>query len=280
MAVSATRLDANPLLQPWVRWAVLAAILVQLIGVGLLIAPEAVMARWPWKVPQFNARFLGAIYLAQAAASLPLLVLNRWSPGRVALLAAFLFTAIASVGSVLYAGEFLPGKRTPLWFVLYIGYAFITGYALFSNREKQSPAPLPVDGSFRRIVSGLGIGLIGYGVAMFLMPAAAAAFWPWPVNAMHGSIYSALFVAVGAAATLTARDGAPEEWLSLGLFLLVFGAAALLGLYLADQALNRVVWDAPGTLLWAAILLAIAVIGSAAIRLAMVAVPEVYAPRQ
>lgn len=268
MTGAADKLDLNPPLQPWVRWAVLAAILVQLIGVGLLIAPEAIIPRWPWKVPQFNARFLGAIYLSQAAASIPLLVLNRWSPGRVSLLAAFLFTAIASVGSILYAGEFLAGKRTPLWFVLYIGYAFITGYALFSNLHKRSPHPLVVSHAFGRISAGLGLVLITYGVALFVMPATAAAFWPWPVNAMHGSIYSALFVAVGAAAWLTAKEGAREEWLSLGLFLLVFGTAAVLGLLLADMATSRVVWGAPGTLVWLALFLGMASIGAAAIRTA------------
>src|SRR5215211_5644888 len=122
--------NVNPALSPWVR--VLSGIVLLFLfnGSTLLVWPSFTVPRWPWVIPPFNARFLGAIYLAEAASVLVLFFCNRWSPGRVALLVALVFTTVVSIATLFHLDRFPAPRRTLLWFVLYIGYVVLPAYAL------------------------------------------------------------------------------------------------------------------------------------------------------
>src|SRR3954464_10459084 len=93
--------SSNPPLSPWVRLLFLLVALVLCVGAGLLIAPALVMPRWLWQLTPFNARFLGAIYLAELSVVLPFLYYNRRSPGRVVLPSALTFVVLVSLLSLL-----------------------------------------------------------------------------------------------------------------------------------------------------------------------------------
>ena len=77
--------SANPPLSPAVRLVALLIGLVLLGGVTQFVAPQLLGPIWPWATTPFNARFLGAVYLAQLMAVGVLLVVNRAAPGRLVL---------------------------------------------------------------------------------------------------------------------------------------------------------------------------------------------------
>jgi hypothetical protein len=86
--------DANPQLGDQVRVFALIVSIILVLGSSLLIVPTLVGPAWPWSIVPFNARFLGAIYLAELVAVLTWFLINRWSPVRFSLLLAVIFTAL------------------------------------------------------------------------------------------------------------------------------------------------------------------------------------------
>jgi hypothetical protein len=256
----------NPPLSIWVRILACVVFIVVCFGSTLLIAPGLGSPRWPWQLPPFNARFLGAIYAAEAITIVPFIVINRWSPARVALVAGCAFTTVASIGTLLHLDAFSGGRRTILWFVAYVGYAVLTALALWVYRDLPRVTPLAVDAPHRRLLQRLGGLLVAYGLVLFALPAFAAAFWPWTVDALHAQIYSAVFVAAGLALLVIARDGARLEFSLVGLFLLTLGALAILGLVLADVQTGRADWAAPGTWVWIAMFSGLALLGADLLR--------------
>lgn len=259
----------NPPLSMWVRALVGVVFVVVCFGATLLFAPSLSVPRWPWTIPPFNARFLGAVYAAEAVTVIPFLLVNRWSPGRVGLIAAFAFTTVASIGTLLHVEAFSGGRRTIIWFVAYIGYAVLTALALWAYRDMPRVVPLAIDQAHRRFLRWIGAALVAYGIALFVWPSLASAFWPWTIDAMHAQIYSALFIATGAALTLIARDGARLEILLVGLFLFALGLFAILGLVLADLQTGRANWTGPGTWVWIAMFAGFAVLGGGLMRAAL-----------
>src|SRR5436190_8609651 len=84
----------NPPFPAALRLFSAGVIIVLIVGAGLFFAPALVKPRWPWPVTPFSARFLGGFYTAEMAVMAALLVWNRWSPGRLVLVMAFIFTII------------------------------------------------------------------------------------------------------------------------------------------------------------------------------------------
>jgi hypothetical protein len=255
--------QANPTLSPWVRVLSIIVLLFLINGSTLLLWPSFTVPRWPWTIPPFNARFLGAIYLAEAASVLVLVFCNRWSPGRVALLIALVFTTVVSITTLMHLDRFPVPRRALLWFVLYIGYVALPAIALWTYWDLPRVAPLPLTRGWRMLLIAAGTLMIAYGLAQFIAPAVANGFWPWPIDAMHGQIYSGVFLAGGVGLCVIARNGRREEFLALGLASLVLGLAAIVGLVLADLDTHRVDWSAPGTWAWIAMFAAFFALGLA-----------------
>ena len=89
-----------------------------LVGGGLFFVPDLVRPRWPWPLTPFNARFLGSFYLAEMVAMVALLVWNRWSPARMILVMAFVFTRGVSAISLFHLDQFNLARKSPwIWFV-------------------------------------------------------------------------------------------------------------------------------------------------------------------
>jgi hypothetical protein len=111
-----------------------------------------------------------------------------------------------------------------------------------------------------------GLAMVLYGAALFAAPAMAAGFWPWPIDAMHGRIYSAVFLAPGVGLLLLASSAAREEYLVGGVFLAGLGVLAVVALILAHLQTGRASFTSPGTLAWIALFAAIGGFGFAMIR--------------
>jgi hypothetical protein len=253
----------NPKLSPLVRVFAAVVILVLAGGVLLLVYPSLISARWPWRLTPFNARFLGAFYTAEMAAILMLGVVNRWSPGRLILIMAISFTALVSVVSLWHLDRFDFGRKGPWgWFFVYVGSALIAAAFVWGYRKQEHPGR-PFDAPARRgffIAQALVIG--GYGLALLMAPQWAAGFWPWRVDVFHAQVYSAIFITAGLGAYLLARAASRYELIAFGLAQVILGAAAILGLWLANLERQALAWTAPATMAWVALFAALAVIGA------------------
>ncbi len=256
----------NPHLSPWVKVFTGAALIVLIAGPLLLFAPQVIVPRWPWAIAPFNARFLGAVYCAELGALAVLFLDNRWSPGRASFVVAFVFTFVVTIASLIHLPAFAGTRRVALWFVLYVGYAALSGGALLLYRRLPAVPALAVSDRFRMILQVVGALMTLYGAALFVAPGLAAGFWPWALDAMHGRIYSAVFLAPGIGTLLLGRSAAREECLVGGVFNAGLGLFALIGFALAQAQTGRANLASPATWVWLLIFAALLVIGIAMIR--------------
>ncbi len=94
----------------------LAGLISLAAGGGLFFFPGYVYGLWPWDRGSFDARFLGAIYLAGSIALGLLAWYGRWSPTRLVLPMVFVFTALGLLVSIVYLPRFDFGRSsTWLW---------------------------------------------------------------------------------------------------------------------------------------------------------------------
>lgn len=245
------RSPRNPPLPPALRLFSAAVILVLVVGGGLFFAPNLVKPSWPWTVTPFNARFLGGFYLAEMTAMIALLVWNRWSPGRLVLVMAFVFTLVVSATSLINIGYFDLGRKSPwLWFFVYLASVAVSGWFLWTTRN-YAPAPRQAIGpNWRRFLLVEAAALALYGLGLLLSPATFSAFWPWQLDAFHAQTYSAIFVTGAAGVYLVSRHAPREELLVLGVTQSLVGLLAILGVIVTDAAVHRVVWSSAATLSW------------------------------
>jgi hypothetical protein len=261
----------NPALPAGLRVFSAIVIVVLIMGGGLFFVPELVKPRWPWQLAPFNARFLGSFYLGEMVAMAALLWWNRWSPARLILVMALAFTLVVTIVSAFHLDHFnFHRKNGWLWFIVYGGSVLASAWFLW--RERGTPRVASAVSSaagWRRYfrVEALAFGV--YGLGLLVLPAIFAGFWPWPTDAFHAQVYSAIFLAAGAGTGLLARNAPREELVALGAAQLAIGVLAIAGLIVTDAAVKRINWAAPGTWLWLALLAWIAVAGLIKLRAGM-----------
>ncbi|RWA63055.1 hypothetical protein [Mesorhizobium sp.] len=238
-------------------------IIVLIVGAGLFFAPVLVKPRWPWAVTPFNARFLGGFYTAEMVVMAALLLWNRWSPGRLVLVMAFIFTVIVSAASFINLGYFNFERKAPwLWFLVYLASVAVSGLFLWRARTRPPAKGATLNPAWRRYlpVESAILGL--YGLGLLLFPLTFSSIWPWPVDAFHAQVYSAIFLAGAGGTCLVWRSAPREELLVLGLAQFLVGLLAILGLVITDTAVHRIDWTATGTLCWLALFAWIGISGA------------------
>lgn len=244
----------NPPFPAALRLFSVVVIMVLIVGAGLFFAPALVKPRWPWAVTPFNARFLGGFYTAEMVVMAALLFWNRWSPGRLVLVMAFIFTVIVSVASFINLGYFNFERKAPwLWFLVYLASVAVSGLFLWRAKARPSAKGVTLNPAWRGYmpVEWAILGL--YGVGLLLFPLTFSSIWPWPVDAFHAQVYSAIFLAGAGGIYLVWRSAPREELLVLGLAQFLIGLLAILGLVITDAAVHRIDWTATGTLCWLAL---------------------------
>ncbi|MCO5063257.1 MAG: hypothetical protein M9924_02460 [Rhizobiaceae bacterium] len=254
--------NENPGLHPSLRIFSAGVIVVLLVGAGLFFAPSLVRPRWPWDVAPFNARFLGGFYTAEIAVMAFLLVWNRWSPGRLILVMALVFTLVVTATSLVHHGMFNFARKAPwVWYAVYIVSVLVSGAALWATRTRQPAQGPNLPPAFKAWLSAEWVLLALYGAALLAVPLQAPAFWPWHIDIFHAQTYSAVFLSGAAGVLLASRNGTGEDFTVVGVAEIMVGTLAIIGLVLTDAAVHRVTWSAPGTIAWLAMFALIAVSG-------------------
>ena len=254
--------DGNPKLPGGLRIFSAAVIVVLLVGAGLFFVPDLVKPRWPWPLAPFNARFLGSFYLAELVAMVALLVWNRWSPARMILVMAFVFTLVVSATSLINLGQFNFARKAPwIWFFVYAGSTIVSGLFLWNARATPPVAAAVSGAGWRRYLLAEAILLGLYGLGQLVAPSTFSAFWPWKIDAFHAQTYSAIFITAAVGAWLISSHAPHEELVALGAAQLALGLLSIVGLAVTDAAVKRVDWAFPGTWVWLVLFALIAATG-------------------
>lgn len=89
-----------------------------------------------------------------------------------------------------------------------------------------------------------------YGLYQLAAPVDASGWWPWPVDAFHGRIYSAVFFTGMAGCLVVARTASRLERLGVGVLVAVLGVASAANAAAADVSRDRIAWSEAGTVAW------------------------------
>ncbi len=233
-----------------------------LTGVGLFFFPNTTRALWPWPVAPFNSHFLGAVYLASFAAIAVVLWGGRWAPARLGLWMLVVYTTPVLVVSFISLNRFdFRQWLTWGWFVLFIGIPLNSAYNLWLYRRLSPADPRPVPPVWRVYLAVQSALLTLYGCALLVAPATFTAFWPWHIDAFHGRMYCAMFLAGAVGSFLLLRGAAAVEILLLALAEGSFGLLAILGVVITDASQRRVNWSASSTWLWVGIFAILCFVG-------------------
>lgn len=254
--------DSNPPITRWLRVFIFFALFVLVVsGIGVFFLPGAVRPIWPWELPPFNAAFIGAIYLASVPAIGMLAVSARWAPARLVLWMLASFTGIGLTMTLLNLGRFDFGNWvTWLWCFIYVSLSTTSALYLWLQRRQPPPRAVAIPLGWRIYLLAQSVVLGLYGIGQFITPPAVSGFWPWGIDALHGRLYSGVFVAAALGGWIVVRGAARSELLALALTQGGMALLAVAGLLLVDAGVHRVNWSAPGTWLWIG---AFAVLGGA-----------------
>jgi hypothetical protein len=229
------RSASNPTVPSFLRWVLAVECSVVFVaGVLLFFLPGLATELWPWTIPPFNSRFVGAVYLA---AYLPLILfwfVPRWIPGRLTLWMIQTFTAMILTAMIIHWDAF-EWDRPSTFLVFWPLYIFLPiNSAIFLWSSNGAGVSNGYDGPlFLRIIFWV-FALLGgvYGLGLLIAPEEFTSFWPWRVDAFHGRMYAAAF-GTPAVATwiLSFRRRFAAEYLSIGLNLSAGGFLPILGTY-------------------------------------------------
>jgi hypothetical protein len=176
--------------------------------------------------------------------------LNRWSPVRLVLSMLCVFAIVVSIVTALNVSLMIPRKATGIWFGIYLAESLGTGYYLW--RYRRQPPAMTIALPYRWVgylrFQAIALGL--YGLGMLVIPTIFTSFWPWPISAFHGRVYSSAFLAGAAGSWLLAVATSAMELFTLGLTQFLFGSLQIIGLIIVSIYFGVVGWSNLNTWLW------------------------------
>ncbi len=221
-----------PQIPSFLRFVTAFEVIVVLVAaVGLFFLPVPARELWAWSAAPFNSRQMGAIYFA---ALLPLLILalnGRWDGGRAVLWMIFSFTGVVMLAMLIHSDKF-QWARVSTWGFWFLYLFLPVNSAIYLYRLRNWPITDAVINppGLRQILNAIALAAGLYGLALFLFPGPATSFWPWPVDAFHGRMYSSALIAPAVSAWVARQRSSPAELRILGAALILLGGMTLAGL--------------------------------------------------
>jgi Domain of unknown function (DUF4383) len=247
------------------RYVSLAEIVVLIItGGGLFFFPGLIDDLWPWPLTPFNARSLGAVYLAALTSVTLMIVIDRWDPARTILGSILGFTSIVFIISLIEIDRFdfdRPG--TWGWFLLYFILPVNSAYQLWRSRDEPTEMTMRFSPFWSVLLWG-SAGLVGaYTAGMLIAPGTFTEFWPWPVDDFHGRMYSAAFISAAAGFYGVARHRRPIDMFAIGIVHVFAGVLPIVGLLVVNASRDVLDWSDGGLWLWLAVFSGLSSLGVA-----------------
>jgi hypothetical protein len=201
------------------KWQLLiGAVLVFVAGTPLFITPTQTATSFVWtiKPPLLTAVFLGASYWASFFLGFLASRETAWARARIAVPAAFLFTVLTLLATLLHLDRFHLGSSDPqaatftwLWMLVYAGVPISLTFVLIHQcrgRAEDPPREQPLSSGFRAAFAVLGAVLLAAGVALFLAPQATGPYWAWTLTPLTARAIAAWLVAIGMGAAHIAYE--------------------------------------------------------------------------
>jgi hypothetical protein len=247
--------------------SVVTSVEVVVVGITwatLLFVPGWARDQWPWELSPFNAAFLTAVYLSSWIPLVFLTVAPRWSPARPVVWMVFTFTFVVLVASLVDLSRF-DGDRWSnfLWWPLYVFLPINSAVHLWLYRRLNPAASEPSSAPRRFALLALASVFGAYGIYLLVAPVDASAWWPWPVDAFHGRIYSAAFFTGMAGCLVIVRSASALERMAMGSIIGALGVVSIASIAVADLSQNQINWSHAGTLAWSVACLILVAIGIA-----------------
>ena len=174
-------------------------LLAAVVGYWGYLVPGKVEATLPFAVPELHARFLGAMYLSGATFMILGIRARWWSEVRVMVPMIAIWTGMLGVVSLLNLEAFdWSIKQTWIWWVAYVAYPLIAAWITYVQRKRKELAQGPLMSTALRMylyVQGAIVTVLA--VALFIVPDAMAARWPWAIPPVLAHIYCAPFFSYG-----------------------------------------------------------------------------------
>jgi hypothetical protein len=248
-----------PIPRPLLAMTSLEFVVLFFSGAGLAFQYELMAKLWPWAdLSLFNSRFLGAIYLTSLVAVGCLLATRRWSPARVVVPMIGVFTLCVIVVSTAYLSRFAFGDRPLMviaWFVLYAALPVCAFWYAWRFRGRGHSAGVETPKGWRYWLRLFAVLMTGQAIGLLVAPEQVTEFWPWTVDAFHGQLYAATFLAGAVGAWLVSARATRAELFTVGLTQVSGGLFAIGGAALVDLDTGRVAWSDSGTAVWSAMML-------------------------
>ncbi len=270
-AASPMRIDPREIAPAMRRLLALAAVLVAVAGVQLYVLTDHTDVTFAWTIGSgLSASFLGAGYLAACVLEISVLRQRAWANARAASAPVFVFAVLTLAATLMHrdAFHFSDPRVTArvaawAWLVVYVAVPFLFVAAYAAQRRAGGVdlprlRPLPRG---RVVLAVQAVLMIGFGLALFAVPARVAAVWPWPLTALTGRAVGAWLVGAGMGVAVIHLEG---DWTPAMVALPAYAAFGLLQLVALARYANEVAWGRPSAWLYTAFMASIVVVAGGA----------------
>jgi len=233
-------------LVPGMRWLLYtAAVLVLLAGFQLFVFTGRTGTFFAWTIANpLAAAFLGGGYWASVSIEALAGRQRLWANARIAVPTVFVFTVLTLAATLLHLGQFHLGSHfaagtrivTWAWLAIYVLVPLLmlivlTVQARTPGADPPRSAPLPT--WLLAVLAVQAVILLGFGVALFAVPAQAAPLWPWKLTPLVAQATGAWLISLGVAAghSLLERDARRLRPATAGYILLALLQAIALARY-------------------------------------------------
>jgi hypothetical protein len=272
-ATTAPSATARGLL-PATRALLYAAVVLTGLGFGsCYLLAETTDRTFAWTIqPPLTAAFLGAGY----GAGLFLVVLalrdGVWAHARLPLYTILLFVALTLVPTIIHLDRFhfapsfaglgaLAKGAAWFWLAVYVLLPLVMIPVLVLQERSPGADPprrSPVPTGLRIALVAESALLVVPGLLMYVAPATAGVFWPWPLTPLTARIVAAWLIAYGVTAVLAAFIGDLER---LRIGALTYAVLGVLVLLAVARYPDTMAWDGPSAWILVAVAVAIVVTG-------------------
>ncbi len=248
-------------------WLWIDTALVLFTGIQLFVFTEFTDRFFAWTIINpLTAAFLGASYWA----SVPLMFLSSretaWAHARLAVFGVLAFTVLTLIATLLHLDRFHLTDSNPtaqfagwVWLAVYViapvALAIVTFFQLrISGKDPERKAPML--GWFRFLLLAQALVMIGFGIALFLNP--AAPLWPWLLTPLTGRAIASWLVGIG---LIAAHACLEDDWGRVRTMMIGYTTLAVLQFVALARYGTLVDWSKPHGLLYIVFLASILLVG-------------------
>ncbi len=252
-------LGFKPLVPGMRRLLFTAAVLVLLAGFQLFVFTGRTSTYFAWTIANpLAAAFLGAGYWASVSIEALSGRQRLWANARIAVPAVFVFTVLTLAATLMHLGQFHLGAKygtgtrlvTVAWLAIYVLvplFMLIVLAVQVRTPGVDPPRSAGLPAWIYAVLAVQAIVLLGFGVALFAVPAHAAPLWPWKLTPLVAGATGAWLISLGVAAAhaLLERDSRRLRPAAVGYVLL-----AVLQFIALARYPHRFAWHSPSGIIY------------------------------